>query len=81
MLELGPPDQELFESLRDLRRRLAEEAGVPPYIIFGDAALVEMSRAKPASEEEFLAVNGVGKVKLERYGRAFLEVIAGGGSF
>ena len=48
---------------------------------FGDAALVEMSRAKPANEEEFLAVNGVGKVKLERYGEAFLEVIAGEGTF
>jgi ATP-dependent DNA helicase RecQ len=80
-LELGPPDQELFEELRALRRRLAEDAGVPPYIVFGDATLVEMSRAKPASEDEFLAVNGVGKTKLERYGKAFLEVIAGGASF
>jgi ATP-dependent DNA helicase RecQ len=81
VLELGPPDQELFEELRTLRRKLAEEAGVPPYIIFGDAALVEMSRAKPSNEEEFLAVNGVGKVKLERYGKDFLEVIAGEASF
>jgi ATP-dependent DNA helicase RecQ len=80
-LELGPPDQELFEKLRELRRRLAEEAGVPPYIVFGDAALVEMSRAKPRNEEEFLAVNGVGKVKLERYGEAFIQVIAGEGAF
>ena len=80
-LELGPPDQELFEKLRVVRSRLAEEAGVPPYIVFGDAALVEMSRAKPANEEEFLAVNGVGKVKLERFGKAFLEVIAGAGPF
>ena len=80
-LELGPPDQELFEQLRDLRRKLAEDAGVPPYIVFGDAALVEMSRAKPATEEEFLAVNGVGQVKLERYGDAFLKVIAGDTSF
>ena len=80
-LELGPPDQELFEQLRDLRRKLAEDAGVPPYIVFGDAALVEMSRAKPATEEEFLAVNGVGKVKLERYGDAFLKVIAGDTTF
>jgi len=76
-LELGPPDQELFERLRALRKRLAAEAGVPPYIVFGDATLAEMSRAKPSSEEEFLAVNGVGQVKAERYGRAFLDVIAG----
>jgi len=80
-LELGPPDQALFEKLRELRRRLAEEAGVPPYIVFGDAALVEMSRAKPRNEEEFLAVNGVGKVKLERYGAAFIQVIAGEDAF
>ncbi|MBT8055783.1 MAG: DNA helicase RecQ [Xanthomonadales bacterium] len=80
-LELGPPDQELFEKLRTLRRELAEEAGVPPYIVFGDSALVEMSRAKPRDPEEFLAVNGVGKVKLERYGDAFLEVIAAEASF
>ena len=76
-LELGPPDQELFERLRALRKRLAAEAGVPPYIVFGDATLVEMSRAKPSDEEELLAVNGVGQVKAERYGRAFLDVIAG----
>jgi ATP-dependent DNA helicase RecQ len=76
-LELGPPDEALFEALRTLRKRLADEAGVPPYIVFGDATLVEMSRARPSSEAELLAVNGVGEVKLQRYGQAFLDVIAG----
>jgi len=75
--ELREVDQSLFERLRELRRELARDAGVPPYVIFGDAALLEMSRERPGNEEEFLAINGVGKVKLERYGEAFLEVISG----
>jgi ATP-dependent DNA helicase RecQ len=73
--ELGPADTRLFEALRELRRRLAAEAGVPPYVIFGDAALVQMSAERPANHAEFLAINGVGQVKLERYGAAFLEAI------
>jgi ATP-dependent DNA helicase RecQ len=76
-LDLGPDDTRLFESLRDLRKRLAAEAGVPPYVIFGDAALLEMSRRRPRDAAEFLQINGVGQVKLERYGNAFLEAIAG----
>jgi ATP-dependent DNA helicase RecQ len=74
-MDLGPGDTRLFEALRDLRKRLAAEAGVPPYVIFGDAALLEMSRRRPRDEAEFLQINGVGQVKLERYGNAFLEAI------
>jgi len=77
--DLREADLGLFERLRELRRELARDAGVPPYVIFGDAALLEMSRERPANDEEFLAINGVGKVKLERYGEAFLEVICGQG--
>ena len=73
---LRDEDRELFESLRGLRKRLAEEGGVPPYVVFGDAALLEMSRMRPRDESEFLAVNGVGEVKLQRYGQAFLAEIA-----
>ena len=69
-------DLALFESLRELRKRLAEEGGVPPYVVFGDAALVEMSLLRPADDSEFLRVNGVGQVKLQRYGRPFLAAIA-----
>ena len=65
----------LFEALRDLRKRLADERGVPAYVVFNDATLLEMAAAKPASEAELLAVSGVGPTKLERYGEAFLEVI------
>ncbi|KAA9132108.1 DNA helicase RecQ [Marinihelvus fidelis] len=75
-VELADDDLALFDTLRALRKRLADEAGVPPYVIFGDAALVDMSQARPRNESEFLAVNGVGEVKLERYGDAFLEAIA-----
>jgi ATP-dependent DNA helicase RecQ len=74
-VELSAEDLVLFEQLRALRKQLAEESGVPPYVIFGDASLLEMSRERPANEEEFLAINGVGQVKLERHGNAFLEMI------
>ena len=74
-VELDSDDLRLFENLRVLRKQLAEESGVPPYVIFGDATLVEMSRMRPRNEIEFLGINGVGQVKLERHGSAFLEVI------
>jgi ATP-dependent DNA helicase RecQ len=75
-LKLDNSSMQLFEALRTLRKKLAEEQGVPPYVIFGDAALVEMSQRRPASEVEFLDINGVGEVKLHRYGEAFLDAIA-----
>ena len=74
--DLSESDLRLFETLRELRKQLAEEQGVPPYVIFGDAALVEMSRERPSSEDEFLEINGVGQVKLERHGSTFLDAIA-----
>ena len=67
---------ELFEALRELRKELADEQGVPPYVIFGDVTLVQMSRDKPSSEEELLEITGVGQVKLERHGDEFLAAIA-----
>ena len=67
--------KELFERLRQLRKRLADEEGVPPYIVFSDAALRSMCALRPADEASFLEVGGVGQVKLERYGRQFLEEI------
>jgi len=74
--ELSEADTRLFETLRELRKQLAVEQAVPPYVIFGDAALVEMSRERPSNEDEFLEINGVGQVKLERHGNIFLEAIA-----
>lgn len=66
-----------WEALRTLRRKLAEEHGVPPYVIFPDATLLEMLRSKPGTLAEMARVSGVGARKLERYGEAFLAVLGG----
>ena len=71
------PDEELFERLRQLRRLISERLGVPPYVVFHDSALVEMSALKPKTREALRGVKGVGDRKLERYGTAFLDVISG----
>ncbi|MFC7365020.1 MULTISPECIES: DNA helicase RecQ [Bhargavaea] len=65
----------LFEKLRDLRKSLADEAGVPPYVIFSDKSLKDMCARKPMDEESFLEVHGVGENKLAKYGEPFLEAI------
>lgn len=64
-----------WEALRTLRRKLAEEHGVPPYVIFPDATLLEMLRSKPSTLAEMAQVSGVGARKLQRYGEAFLDVL------
>lgn len=71
-------EREQWEALRALRRKLAEEHGVPPYVIFPDATLLEMLRSKPSTLPEMAQVSGVGARKLERYGEAFLQVLGGG---
>ena len=71
----GSVDSSLFEELRKLRKSLADDQGVPPYVVFSDATLRELCFAKPASLGAFRAVSGVGDVKLERYGEAFVEAI------
>ena len=68
-------DGEVFEALRALRRRLADERGVPAYVIFNDATLLEMAAAIPSSEAELLSIGGVGPTKLEAYGEAFLDAL------
>ena len=73
--DVAPENQGLWDKLRDLRRRLAEEAGVPPYVIFHDATLKEMVRLRPSSAEELLTLHGVGQTKLDRYGSAFLKAL------
>ena len=70
-------DEDLFQALRTLRKRLADEAGVPPYVIFGDAALAEMAAFRPTDQEALLRINGVGKQKLARYGEDFIAEIIG----
>ncbi len=71
----APFEDDLFEHLRRLRKGLAEEQGVPPYVVFSDAALKEMARKKPETLAAFRLISGVGDVKLERYGDAFTEAI------
>jgi ATP-dependent DNA helicase RecQ len=69
-------DDPLFEVLRSVRRDLAREAQVPPYVIFHDATLRAMAAARPASRSELAAIPGVGTRKLDSYGAAFLTAIA-----
>ena len=68
-------DDALFQALRTLRKRLADEAGMPPYIIFNDASLRDMAQRQPTTLEDFATIAGVGQAKLARYGKQFVELI------
>lgn len=68
-------DTGLFQQLRALRRELADDAGVPPYVVFGDRSLIEMAAYFPHSRESFLQMHGVGQAKAERYAEPFLAAI------
>jgi ATP-dependent DNA helicase RecQ len=65
----------LFEALRALRRAMAEERGVPPYVIFNDATLHDMIARRPTSRAAFRTVKGVGEWKCEAFGDRFLAVL------
>jgi len=69
-------DELLFELLRELRKDLAAEESIAPYMVFGDASLTQMAILLPSTRAEFLDVNGVGEKKLEKYGDVFLKEIA-----
>lgn len=69
-------DRDLFEALRQKRTEMARAQNVPPYVIFHDKTLIEIAAAKPSSRAEMANVPGVGEAKLDRYGPAFLTVIA-----
>ncbi|MCK7597249.1 DNA helicase RecQ [Microbulbifer sp. CAU 1566] len=73
--EITPEDQPLWEALRGLRKTLAEERGVPPYVVFHDATLREMLSARPRNPEEMLAISGIGDSKLARFGEPFLALL------
>jgi len=74
---LPDADRTLFQALREKRMEIARLQNVPPYVIFHDKTLIELAAARPASRSEMAQVPGVGEAKLERYGPAFLAVIAG----
>ncbi len=73
-------DRDLFEALRSLRRTLASQRGVPPYVIFGDVTLRELARLRPTTPERMRTIYGVGDAKLRDFGARFLAVIAEHGS-
>lgn len=73
--DLDPEDRMLFERLRRLRTQIARDNEVPPYVVFPDATLAGIAKARPVSSDAMLAVSGVGESKLERYGEAFMELV------
>ena len=65
----------LFDRLRTLRKRLADEHGVPPYVVFHDATLREMAERRPLTLHQFARLPGVGQAKLARYGELFINAL------
>ncbi len=73
-VDLPPANRELFEELRQLRRRLAEAKNVPPYVIFNDYTLKEIAARVPTDGQAFLTISGVGEIKAKQYGTEFMTV-------
>ena len=73
--QLEGEDAVLFEALREVRMELAREAGVPPFVIFSNATLMDMVKKKPTTMSQFRKVSGVGELKAQWYGKAFLKVL------
>ncbi|EJD6368242.1 ATP-dependent DNA helicase RecQ [Providencia rettgeri] len=71
----GNYDKKLFAKLRKLRKSIADEENIPPFVVFNDATLIEMAEHTPTSSVELLLINGVGERKLERFGDAFMTLI------
>lgn len=71
----GNYDRKLFAKLRKLRKAIADEENIPPYVVFNDATLIEMAEQLPITASEMLSINGVGQRKLERFGKPFLVMI------
>jgi len=73
---LSAAEMELFEALRHLRLDTARELGVPPYVVFHDRTLREMAQCKPCSRSDLLQITGIGELKADKHGQAFLAAIA-----
>lgn len=78
LASMSEEEEQLFLRLRTLRTEIAREEKVPPYIVFSDKTLILMSMKKPRSEEEMLAISGVGAFKYEKYGKRFLQCVNAG---
>jgi ATP-dependent DNA helicase RecQ len=76
-LSVRPEDAALFDALRDWRRREASRQGVPPYVIFHDRTLADIARRRPAGPAALHQIDGLGTVKIDRYGEAVLALVAG----
>ena len=73
--DYGAGDRKLFEVLRKLRKEIADRENIPPYIVFSDVALKDMAVKLPKDMEGFIEINGVGEVKLKKYGKIFIDKI------
>jgi ATP-dependent DNA helicase RecQ len=71
----GDDDEALLNKLKKLRKKIAIKESVPAYIVFSDASLRDMCRKRPVSRVQFFEINGVGAVKLEKYGEVFTALI------
>ena len=69
-------DRALWDALKQCRKQLADEAGVPPFHVFHDATLMELIQYRPKDNTELLTISGIGEVKSERFGEEFLKVLA-----
>ena len=74
-IEVDHDDLPLWHALRQCRRRLSEEYGVPPYVIFHDATLKHMLEVRPQNTQQLMQVSGVGDAKAQKYGQEFLDVL------
>lgn len=74
--ELTGDEQDVFERLRTVRRKLASDLGVPPYVVFSDATLEELARERPTTRSQMLDIKGIGPKKLDSFGAQFLEALA-----
>ena len=74
--QVAATDQALWDALKNCRKQLAEQQGVPPFHIFHDATLMEMLEYKPTTDTQLLAINGIGEVKCQRYGKAFIAILS-----
>ena len=78
--DLAPGEQALFDALRGLRREVARELSVPPYVVFHDSTLADMAQRRPRTTTELTAVRGVGARKAATFGERFLALIASHGA-